>query len=463
MIPRHQWLLVAPAYAVGPARQASAAAPVLQKYDTSELVNSFLKNPRTQPDGPALQFTAEDLVHQVRTRNDGRRRFFNLEYVETGTRKLFLDTHKRFYLVVCELHCDALGFPSVNRDAACEAGFVIRRREWTFGRVDWLHDFQNQRREGLMGLQALRREAGRLQARERIERWVPVPNMDGVGKWTEVTEELNKPDETIYPLYPLIPDPRQTAHPALGRTIYFGLVPTANTALDPLGRPQFDDESVYEIRCFVRQHKPGCPKKPTRGDCSGALVWSRPTEPYQLAAPFDLIGTSYRTINVKMPDLRALKAQAAKPGIGLRAPVRFTFPTKSGLEMGSPSLPIPGGPKLAGGICFRNIPLTTIVAMFAYNILKPIVTLIFQLYQLEPLEFCISTSAGLPDMGIPSPPLPPIPARGFVDPTDLTSPVVDISSAIATAKAPVASVQSLEDLQTAREQLAQPQLDEAIP
>ena len=129
----------------------------------------------------------------------------------------------------------------------------------------------------------------------------------------------------------------------------------------------------------------------------------------------------------------------------------------------APSLPIPGGPKLAGGICFRNIPLTTIVAMFAYNILKPIVTLIFQLYQLEALELCISTSAGLPDMGIPSPPLPPIPARGFVDPTDLTSPVVDISSAIATAKAPVASVQSLEDLQTAREQLAQPQLDEAIP
>ena len=463
MIPRHQWLLVAPGYAVASAQQARATAPVLQKYDTSDLVNLFLKNPRTQPDGPALQFTAEDRVHEVRTRNDGIRRFFNLEYVQTATRKLFLDTHKRFYLVVCELHCDALGFPSVNREAACEAGFVVRRREWTFGRIDSLRDFQNQRGDGLTGLQALRREAGRLQARERIERWVPVRDVDNVGRWIEVTSELNKPDETIYPLYPLIPDPRQAAHPAAGRTVYFGLVPTANTQLDPLGRPQFDDESVYEIRCFVRQHTPGCPKKPTRGDCSGPLVWSHATEPYQIAAPFDLIGTSYRTINVKMPDLRALKAQAAQPGIGLRAPVRFTFPKKSGLEMGSPSLPIPGGPKLAGGICFRNIPLTTIVAMFAYNILKPIVTLIFQLYQLEPLEFCISTSSGLPDMGAPSPPLPPIPLRGFIDPTDPNSPIADISSMIDAAKAPIAAVQSLEDLQTAREQLAEPQLEEAIP
>src|SRR5206468_8487862 len=58
------------------------------------------------------------------------RRFSNLQYVPDGTntRKIFLDTHKRFYLVACEVHCDAAGFPKVARDKICEAGFVVRRR-----------------------------------------------------------------------------------------------------------------------------------------------------------------------------------------------------------------------------------------------------------------------------------------------------------------------------------------------
>src|SRR5207253_2258648 len=41
---------------------------------------------------------------------------------------LFLDTHKRFYLVVCELHCDVAGLPNANPDEVCETGFVVRRR-----------------------------------------------------------------------------------------------------------------------------------------------------------------------------------------------------------------------------------------------------------------------------------------------------------------------------------------------
>ena len=32
------------------------------------------------------------------------------------------DSHSRFYLVVCELHCDGPGFPSVGRDEVCQAG-----------------------------------------------------------------------------------------------------------------------------------------------------------------------------------------------------------------------------------------------------------------------------------------------------------------------------------------------------
>ena len=44
------------------------------------------------------------------------------------TRKLFLNTHKRFYLVVCELHCDAPGLPNAQHSDVLEAGFVVRRR-----------------------------------------------------------------------------------------------------------------------------------------------------------------------------------------------------------------------------------------------------------------------------------------------------------------------------------------------
>lgn len=389
-------------------------------YDTSDLVNLFLKDPRVGPNLPAKPFTREDKVYQVR--ENGRLRFFNLEYRETSTRKLFLDTHKRFYLVVCEVHCETLGFPSVNRQAICEAGFVVRRR--------------------------------RADGRRVFQRWVPTSNEDGKGDWIDTPDERNVPDETIYPLQPLIPDPRLKDHPAAGRTIYFGLVPTANTHIDRLEQPQFDDDSLYEIRCFVRRHKEPCPRKSTRADCPGPLFWSEPTEPYQIAAPFDLIGTSYRTINVKMPDLRALKAQAATPRIGLRAPVRFNLPPASGVEVSAPSLPIPGGPKLMGGVCFRNIPLTTIVAMFAYNILKPIVVRIFQLYYLEPLEFCIATPSDLPSPSlIVSPSLPPMPPIGLTDPTNPFSPLVDIQSVIENAKAEVGAVGSLEQLKAAKDEV----------
>jgi hypothetical protein len=105
--------------------------PVLQKYDGATLVAEFMQEPQR-----SLKFTSEDLVHEVRALDPldpptylGKlRRLSALGYVPTTTRKLFLDTHKRFYLIVCELHCDMQGFPSVKRDEVCEAGFVIRRR-----------------------------------------------------------------------------------------------------------------------------------------------------------------------------------------------------------------------------------------------------------------------------------------------------------------------------------------------
>jgi len=397
-------MIVGPSYSLKTGQPPRQSVPQIQKYDTSELVNQFLADPTR-----SLPFDEdEDRVHAL-VRKPG---FFTLSYFDqnypaTETRRLFLDTHKRFYLVVCEVHCDAVGFPGVDRNAICEAGFVIRRRTWTFGKNEQAaRAFESMKAGGLAGLETFRGEARKVGGDEIVEWWKPDPKKDGVGSWKQVPNgpEPNIPVETIYPLYPLIPDPRDTKHAAAGKTIYFGLIPTASTELDPLGRPRFDDGDVYEIRTFVRQHHFPCPKTGKRNDCQGPLVWSPATEVYQVAAPFDLIGTSYRTINVKTPHLKTLKAQAAKPRIGLRAPVRFNLPPESGPELSAMWPPVPS---LASGICFRNIPLTTIVAMFAYNILKPIVVRIFQLYYLEPLEFCIPpapTLSGIPELILPAPP-----------------------------------------------------------
>ena len=104
--------------------------PVLQKYDSADLVNTFLADPQKR-----LKFSDEDLVQQVERVFDvptvgGRSRLLGaLRDATTGKwfrsvrsprqpalRKLFLETHKRFYLVVCQLHCDAPGFPRVARE-----------------------------------------------------------------------------------------------------------------------------------------------------------------------------------------------------------------------------------------------------------------------------------------------------------------------------------------------------------
>lgn len=383
-MPRHRWIVTAPAYA-HPSGDRRGTGPIIQKYDTSELVNRFLEDPRA-----SLSYTEEDQVHRVVRLNVNK--FFNLRYQPTGVRKLFLDTHKRFYLVVCSVHCDAPGLPRVERSAICEAGFVVRR-------------------------------IVTMKGEERRQRWVKHASVDNVGGWEDVISETGRPRDVVYPLYPLVPDPRQPRHAGAGHTLYFGLIPTSSTEMDGRGRPRFDDRTPYEIRCFVRQHQPPCPKKPARNDCPGPLAWSPASERYQLAPALDLIGTSYRPVNVQLPDLAELKAQAAIPGIGLRAPVRFNIPERSGPEVSAPVLPIPGGASLMGGICFRNIPLTTIVAMVVYNIFKPIVVAIFQLYYLLPLEFCIpipSLSGSVP--GAPQVPTPP---KLNTKPLTIASPIPD--------------------------------------
>ena len=93
--------------------------------------------------------------------------------------------------------------------------------------------------------------------------------------------------------------------------------PRSSSAWYPPGRPtstsqghaRFDDASNYEIRCFARRHKPACPR--TGPQCHCPIVWSDPTESYQLASHFDLQGTANRPVTVQLPDLTALQSDAA--------------------------------------------------------------------------------------------------------------------------------------------------------
>ncbi|MBX3744513.1 MAG: hypothetical protein KF833_04325 [Verrucomicrobiae bacterium] len=423
--PRHPWVLTGPWYRWADPYDANAGRrerPVFQKYDNSDLVNAFLKDPQR-----SLKFVVPDDVVPEVSAGPG-----NGAGESAGLRKLFLDTHKRFYLVVCELHCDFAGFPNASRDDVCEAGFVVRRlvargpagaapairKGWkalSLTRAQW-SQFQElppaMKRGTTLGLRAtlesryraaqaqwaaLTGELGIVIARQG---WRP-GEFQGVGAWQDVEATPAQTGEHLFPLHPLIPDPTVAGHSSGGRTLYFGLVPTGSSDVDATGAARFDDRSVYEVRCFVRRHNPKCPKRRERNDCKGELVWSLPTEPYRLAAPFDLVGTSHRPINIVLPDLPALEAQAAALAPGQGAPVRMISPPDSALEMEVDPEDLSNvSPKGKGGaICSFSIPLITIVASFVFRLFLPVVVFLFGLWFLLKIKFCIPPMVSL-DAGV---------------------------------------------------------------
>jgi hypothetical protein len=450
------WLLLAPWYRwrrqhVPDEQTARTTVPVFQKYDTSDCVNAFIKDPQH-----SLKFVEEDHVQYLERLPDlpalpppfvnHKRRLSDSHLVTTETRKIYLDTHKRFYLVVCELHCDAPGLPCVDRQKVCEAGFVVRHRRVTFEKrgersavkhlrqisaavvnMSIVDDFASKparfaRHEGLgseasLVTDALSEAAQRahrnasqhlLSARQRllnwadeygarmlIEGWIPSEHQH-VGGWQEVTDPTDVVTESFYPLYPLIPDPTVESHVGKGKTIYFGLLPTGGADVDEFGNPRFDDQALFEVHCFVRRHDPRCPKVTGKQDCHGPLTWSGPTERYRIAPHFDLKGTSNRPVTIQLPDIPALKAQAAtlKPGEG--APVKMVSPPGSSFVFPQDgSIPSSGNMGAAGEICSFAIPLITIVATFVLNLFLPIVMLIFGLWFLLKLKFCLPPSASV--------------------------------------------------------------------
>src|SRR4029453_10006523 len=133
----------------------------LQKYDSPNLVNTFLTSPQLR-----LEFNADvDEVWEVAPGNFGSMP----TRTKTGRRKLYLGTHHRHYLLVCSLHCDAPGFPHARTDDVCEAGMVVRRRV-----LDLPGGPQGEAAE------ALRRHAVARRKRAELERRLAGPSSRGL-------------------------------------------------------------------------------------------------------------------------------------------------------------------------------------------------------------------------------------------------------------------------------------------
>jgi hypothetical protein len=411
--------------------------PALQKYETSDLVNTFLADPQLR-----LQFLTD--ADEVVAITPASSPLSCPIRTPTGVRKLYLDTHHRHYLVTCELHCDATGFPPVTRDQVCQAGFVIRRRlfdvpveEQTAARTmlrrlagakqrlasaeaelatarlrqtATVHVRKLEvRREAAASLVAQHQAAVRdwasgIGLRRRLEGWIPrgidkngcpvdMPAcpaagtapapLAGVGRWKAVEELPAELAEGWFPLRPLIADPSDPSGDAVGTTIFYGLVPTGSADVDQNGTARFDDDNTYEIRCFVRRHKAACPR--TGPQCNCPITWSDPTESYRIASHFDLQGTANRPVTVQLPDLNKLQSDA----------LTLPFGSAGGVIMKSPQNLMPTSTFPPSGtvggfeICTFAIPLITIVATFVFKLFLPIVILAFQLWFMLALKFCI--------------------------------------------------------------------------
>lgn len=445
---QHPWKLVGPWY-----RQSSAGgqgsnrdtAPIIQKYADSNFSKQITQEPQR-----SLRLNSEDFVTRIKL--DPNQVISEFERAgHSSPLKLFLDMHSRFYVVVCELHCDVPGFPMTQRNQTCEAGFVVRRRvpvisEQKRAQVAMLLKQRSEYQHALVKSQAQVEKDTLLQQRAanqstivnqvkskssqvfsrlsqakvethqqqltqvnqqlhqltvsgdirmQLQGWLPT-DIKGVGDWQEIVETPSDVTEQYLPMYPLIADPTNPNHSATGNTLWFGVIPTSSGDTDSQGAPKFDDSDLYEVRCFVRRHKPECPRKTNQRDCCGEIVWSKATEGYQLATPYDLDGTSHRPLNLKMPDLPALKAQAELGPAGRGAAAKMIAPEQSSLNFATDEMNMPeaGDPVTRPGqqICFFAIFLFFIVALFLFRLFLPILLFIFNLWFLLKLKFCIPPS-----------------------------------------------------------------------
>jgi len=489
----HPWIVTAPWYDwahPGVPSSGRGSRPSIQKFASDDFIADFIREPQhslqfhehddqiftaqlvsAQPGGLSGKLAALFALRpdgRPLGKGDDRASALKTRLVGSGLRKLYLPSHARHYLLVCELHCDAPGLPPPAPDSVCQAGFVVRRMRMGYApefRAEALGllrevvqaqvrlsdlDQATPLRRGLLAARSSRllrlQRQGRFEderaaaaaaldaARARLESWqtergvrafkegwFPLAH-EGIGEWRELADETpdGQVEERWIRLFPLAADPRNPRHSARGRALYYAIVPTAAFESTARGEARFDDQSTYELRCFFRQHRCDCPFEGLNSappDCEGPLCWSEASQPYRLAAQFDLLGSSNRPVTIQMPNLADLAAQAAGSPIGRFSPVRFVHPQQlqSKTDGGIPSSGSVGGP----AICFFSIPLITIVASFVLNLFLPIVVLLFNLWFLLALRFCIppsfSIDAGLMTALAAIPPKPDVDAELGVD------------------------------------------------
>jgi hypothetical protein len=459
----HPWTVTAPWYAwprAGVPASGRGTAPLLQKFASDDFINEFVRDPQRSLEFDAdidQAYTAQFVQAQAGgfagklaalfpvkddkgtpwQKGDATSSLRKARLVGSGLRKLYLPSHARHYLVVCELHCDVPGLPPPGAGAVCQAGFVVRRRRTDYSetqhpealallrklvhaqaaladldestplrpplaqarssrlaRLERLGRLTDTRSAAQQAVADARKALQNWQVERGIrsfkEAWV-VGAHEGLGEWRELLDETPQQlDEAWLRLYALVADPRDPAHSARGRALYYGLVPTAAFETTAAGEPRYDERCTYELRCVFRQHDCDCPSAGLNAeapDCRGDLTWSAPSEPYRLAPQFDLLGTANRPVTIQMPDLAELAAQAMARPIGQFSPVRFVHKQQLSTKTDGaiPSSGSVGGP----AICFVSIPLITIIASFVLNLFLPIVVLIFNLWFLLALRFCI--------------------------------------------------------------------------
>lgn len=461
----HPWATTAPWYAwprAGVPSSGRGTRPLIQKFASDDFVNEFLKDPQH-----SLEFDADtDQVYTVQfvttspgqfagkiaalfptsekgvpmNKGEQAKDLNKSRLVGTGMRKLYLPTHARHYVIVCELHCDVPGFPSPARDKLCQAGFVVRRRRLEYSadqrpealallravvdaqaalaeldastpmrpqlakaraarvsRLKFNGQFDLRRAQADSSLVAARKALEDWQVAHGVrafkEGWLPGAGAR-IGGWRELPDEApQKLEEAWYPLYPLFANPKDPTHSARGRALFYGVVPTSAFDTTASGEPRYDDRSTYEMRCFFRQHDCNCPHaglNTDAPDCGGDLVWSPATEQYRLATQFDLLGSANRPVTIQMPNLAELAAQGMARPIGRFSPVRFVQPQQ--LSTRTDGKGLTDGVMGGAAICFFSIPLITIIATFVLNLFLPIVVLLFNLWFLLALRFCIPPS-----------------------------------------------------------------------
>ena len=262
-----------------------------------------------------------------------RRDLYNARMTPTGLLKLFLPVYERFYLVVCELHCDTGGFPSVAPDEVCSAGFVIRRRRTTIRGEDYatfralaqnvtvaraeladlltdstvkpavakarLAAIDTMKTDGSYEPELSSRQGTFEMAGEKLQSWLaesgyatasqrwvgldPADPSAKAGEWRTISasshdrlEDEQGFSEYAMPLKRAFAPPDNPDHDATGRSLFFGIVPTIALQHDREGNDRFDDQSVYEIRCFVRRRRGDCLRIPGFAGCRGEVIWSDP-------------------------------------------------------------------------------------------------------------------------------------------------------------------------------------------